>query len=448
MAGAVPVESTFVAGQFGTVRVYAPEGVPVSGALLVSGDEGWNDEAAQMANELRGWGALVAGIDSRVYLDALRSAGGPCAYPAAELESLGHAVQKRAGESTFRPPLLIGYGSGAALAYAAAVQAPAGTFAGVITLGYCATLPVSRRWCPGAGLRTQAVTHPDGVRFEAATQLHTPWMQLHGEHDAACSVSAAQAFSAGMPAAKFVLVPKAESGHYLDADSLPLFRDAWLKLVTASTERPMLDADVRDLPLVEVPAANTSGRRFAVLLTGDGGWAGLDRDLSDKLSAAGMPVVVLSTLKYFWTERQPEVAAQDLERIIRHYSTAWQKDQVLLIGYSFGANVLPFIVRQLSPASRDRITAMTLIAPATHTGFEIRVADWLPGSTPVGHPIAPEMRRLSGVRTLCLFGSEDGDSLCPHLPAGIARSVSLPGGHHFNDDVAGLAREILAFSGP
>jgi type IV secretory pathway VirJ component len=209
---------------------------------------------------------------------------------------------------------------------------------------------------------------------------------------------------------------------------------------------------VGDLPLTEVPAtAGAPGPladTFVVLLTGDGGWAGLDREVAGELSRRGVPVVALSTLRYFWTERTPADAARDLGRVVRHYAAAWHRPRVLLVGYSFGANVLPFLVGDLTPAQRRAVRGVSLLAPATHTGFEVRVADWIPGSVPEGQPILPALRALDGLPLLCIYNEEDSDSLCPALPTGRARTLRLPGGHHFDGDSATLAREIAGFTGP
>jgi type IV secretory pathway VirJ component len=226
------------------------------------------------------------------------------------------------------------------------------------------------------------------------------------------------------------------------------FQDAYAKLGTASTETSPLSEDVSDLPLTEVAATHGDSRRLAIMLTGDGGFADLDRGVSDQLSAAGVPVVALSSLRYFWSEQQPAHAARDLERIIDHYLSAWHKDRVLLIGYSFGANVLPFVVPQMSGAYRDRIEALILLGPAPHTSFEIRVADWIPGNEPEGTLVAPEIAKLKDMKTLCIYGADETDSLCPLLPPSVARAVEMPGDHHFDDDAAGLGRYILDFANP
>lgn len=53
-----------------------------------------------------------------------------------------------------------------------------------------------------------------------------------------------------------------------------------------------------------------------------------------------------------------------------------------------------------------------------------------------------EVARLTGMSVQCVHGAEERDSLCPKLDARMARSVTLPGGHHFDGDYAGLARLI------
>ena len=56
----------------------------------------------------------------------------------------------------------------------------------------------------------------------------------------------------------------------------------------------------------------------------------------------------------------------------------------------------------------------------------------------------PEVERMSATPVLCIYGEGDNDSLCPKLDPGKVRIVKMKGGHHFDGDYAGLAREILA----
>jgi type IV secretory pathway VirJ component len=40
---------------------------------------------------------------------------------------------------------------------------------------------------------------------------------------------------------------------------------------------------------------------MAVMYSGDGGWVGLDRDVAAVLAKAGVPVVGIDSLSYFWS---------------------------------------------------------------------------------------------------------------------------------------------------
>src|SRR5438105_10057726 len=98
------------------------------------------------------------------------------------------------------------------------------------------------------------------------------------------------------------------------------------------------------LPLIEVPATRGASDTLVVFVSGDGGWAKIDKEISAILAATGMPVVGLNALQYFWTKKTPDIAAADLRSLIETYLTAWHKSRVLLVGYSRGADVLPAMV--------------------------------------------------------------------------------------------------------
>jgi type IV secretory pathway VirJ component len=192
-----------------------------------------------------------------------------------------------------------------------------------------------------------------------------------------------------------------------------------------------------------VHRAPTSGANaFALLLTGDGGWAGLDQEVSAQLAARGLPVVGLNTLKYFWKARTPEQAAADVARVLRHYLEVWKKDGVVLVGYSFGADVLPFIVNRLPEELRARLASLNLIGLSGDAEFEIHVTDWIPGGSDGGLPVAPELARLGTVPVRCFYGEGEADSLCPSLPKSSA--VQIGTGHHLSGRYEEIAQRILA----
>jgi type IV secretory pathway VirJ component len=436
------------AGRFGTVSVYIPEALPRSVAIFLSGDGGWQPGVIGMARALTDMGAVVIGADIRQYLGSLKRsaqrAGAPCQMMAADFEALSHQVQKEIGMSEYHVPVLIGYSSGATVVYATLVQAPPGTFAGALSLGFCADQDFAgASLCPGAGLHYTRNRQHELV-FEPAASLKQPWIALQGQKDQVCSPHAVDEFAAQVANAQVVKLPLVGHGFALERAWIREFRDAYARLTARAATPPQGPPDIDDLPVTEVHASGVSDE-FALLLTGDGGWAGLDQELAARLAASGVPTVGLNSLKYFWSERTPQATAHDVARLLRHYLAAWHKQRVLLVGYSFGADVLPFVVNRLPPELRERVASVSLLGIDSNASFEVRIADWV-GSDGAGAPTRPELAALTHVPVLCIYGEGESDSICPGLPAGGIAREQVGKGHHFSGEYALLADRILAFA--
>jgi type IV secretory pathway VirJ component len=436
------------AGRFGTVSVYIPDGEPQSVAIFVSGDGGWELGVVNMARALTGLGAVVIGVDIRHYLESLRKAaarpGAPCQMIAADFEALSHQVQREIGMSEYHVPVLVGYSSGATVVYAALVQSPPGTFAGALSLGFCADQDFAgAQLCTGNGLRYTPNKQHELV-FEPAHALRQPWIVFQGEKDEVCNPRAAGEFAAQIEGAAVVKLPLVGHGFSVERNWMPQFRAAYASLTARVETAPARPPEISDLPLQEVHAAAGSSE-FALLITGDGGWAGLDRELAARLAANGVPTVALNSLKYFWSERTPDETARDVARLLRHYLAAWNKQRVLLIGYSFGADVLPFVVNRLPPELRVRVASVSLLGIDAHASFEVGIAEWI-GSETGGAPTKPELAKVGQLPVLCIYGAGETDSICPGLSGpGIARE-QVGSGHHFSGEYATLADRILAFA--
>jgi type IV secretory pathway VirJ component len=208
---------------------------------------------------------------------------------------------------------------------------------------------------------------------------------------------------------------------------------------------PLLFAAVTTakLPLVEVPATRGTSDTLVVFISGDGGWATVDREISKVLAADGMPVVGLNALQYFWTKRTPDIASRDLATIIDRYLRLWHKSRVVLAGYSRGADVLPAMVSRLPAETQAKIRLIALLGPSPKVEFEFHVADWMRNASG-GVLVKPEVDKLVSQRILCLAGEDDRDSLCPQL-AGKPRIdiVVLKGAHHFDGAYDKLAHIII-----
>ena len=435
-------------GRFGTVHVYSPTGPPQSVAIFVSGDGGWELGVINMARALRAMGALVIGVNVQEYFASLRRtaqrADAHCQMIAADFESLSHQVQKQLGLREYHVPVLVGYSSGATVVYATLVQSPPGTFAGALSLGFCADQDFAgAALCPGNGLHyTQNAQH--ALVFEPATSLKQPWLALQGQQDQVCAPHAADEFAAQVAGGALVKLPLVGHGFSVERNWMPQFRAAYAQLAARPPVSAGATPEISDLPLQEVHAT-AAAPEFALLLTGDGGWAGLDQELAARLAAKGVPTVALNSLKYFWTGRTPEQTAGDVTRVLRHYLASWHAQRVLLIGYSFGADVLPFVVNRLPPDVRAQVASLSLLGLDAHASFEIHLAEWV-SDTDAGPATRPELEALKELPILCIYGEDEADSICPQLTGGRITREQVGKGHHFSGEYALLADRIVSFT--
>jgi len=419
-------------GLFGNVHTATPAGQIQRAVVLVSDKDGWSARDEALASALADDGTLVFGVDLPAYLKQMESIDDKCSLPASHFEEMIHWMQRNQKLETFIYPFLIGDGAGATFAYAVDAQAPTGSYAGLVTLGFDASLRLPKPICRGdAG----AVTAPDGsgaFRVVAVAKLANSWLP--------------QPFA---PGARLVSL----------LNKLPEHAKSWLTptqtdpnaelvetlrwLTTRVESAPSLPSDVADLPLVEVPAQAEFAQRVAIILTGDGGWAGLDVAVADQLAKRGIEVVGLNTLKFFWQTRKPGEAADALTRIIGHYGAQHPQADFVVLGYSFGAALAPVVINRVPDAARARIAAQVLISPDPEAVFEIHVGDWFGSTQHEGAlPILPEISKTK-VPAICVHGDEEDDSFCKTLIAKPnVRELVLRGGHHYNGDYDKLGAGI------
>ncbi len=196
--------------------------------------------------------------------------------------------------------------------------------------------------------------------------------------------------------------------------------------------------------LIEVPASHGAGDTMAILYTGDGGWRTTDRGLAETLAGRGIPVVAVNTLHYFWSRRTPEGAADDFARILAHYLAAWKKEKVIVIGYSYGADVLPFILNRQSRQIESHVELVALLAPTGVVDFKFHIAQWFFRYMPKkARPVLPELEKLKNLRILTFCGDQDGESLCRSLSPGMAKIILLHSGHRFDKFYRVIARAIM-----
>ena len=213
-------------------------------------------------------------------------------------------------------------------------------------------------------------------------------------------------------------------------------------LLSRAASVPRIAAGEPSVPLIELPRPGS--HRLVILLSGDGGWRGFDQALGEQLNRQGVAVLGWDSLRYFWSSRTPRQTAADLARVMAQYRTEWQIHDIAWVGFSFGANMLPFVYNELSETQRDSVQMISLVGLAHHADFRIRVSGWMGFGNHDGPAVRPEFAHIPGRMLQCIHGRKEKDTLCPELAGLGVDVVETEGGHHLDGDYAGLAARIIA----
>lgn len=378
-------------------------------------------------------GALVARIDVDRFAANVLDRHEHCLDLAGIVNWHADYLGRRFALADLDPPLLVGHGTGSELIYALLAQAPPLTFAAGVSDAPAQHLALRKPLC---GVHGAALAIGPGNLALRPVLLGAPWHVVGGMQND----TLLRSVSAKNPNSQMQMLPTG-----------PLARAATDALDALDAAARPRAASLGDLPLVELPAAQPTDA-LAIIYTGDGGWRDIDKTIGGLLARQGMAVVGVDSVRYFWRRRSPQQTANDLVRILDHYRKAWGSRRVVLIGYSFGADVLPFAYNRL-PADRQRsVATLALLAPARGADFEVSISGWLGRASSTATPTLPELQRIAPDKVLCVYGArEKAESLCTAPGAGAITRLKRPGDHHFDrryDLIANAIRAHLAAGKP
>jgi type IV secretory pathway VirJ component len=418
-------------GRYGKVRFLKPEG-PIRGLVVMFSDAaGWTGADDEAARALARRAAMVVGVDTKAYLQNLSRDSDPRLYLVADVGVMSQQLERREGNSTYDTPILAGIGEGGALAELILAQAPPATIAGAVSIDPSATVAADRPFAAGPPARPQ---YHESLDIDEISKLPGFWSVGITPADPADGRDRVQRLRQGGMSIDI---------HELTAQET---RGAALVALTEPHLQPVTDTNPLKaaVPLVELPVGRPSDV-MAIVLSGDGGWADLDKVIGEDLQRDGVPVVGWDSLRYFWSLKTPDQTAEDLATVMSTYMERWHAAKVILIGYSFGADVLPFAYNRLPHELQRHVILMTLLGPEKRANFEITVSGWLnipPGDDAV--PIAPEIDKIRPQLIQCYYGEEEKHPACPDLAAKGSKVVRVSGAHHFDGNYGALEKEIFA----
>ena len=443
--------------QFGKIQIFRPSQAEQSFILFISGDGGWDRGMSKMALAIADKGAIVVGIDYSAYEKKLRKQKSKCIYPSGDFESFSMSFQKKLKLHKYYKPILLGYSSGATLAYGALAQAPANTFKGVVALGFSPDIDLNKTLCNGIGLTSHAIKEGKSYYLDPSKKLTAPFVVLQGIRDKTCTVDVVTKYMKEIHNGELVVLPNMAHDFKDLSKWMPQFDLAYHKIQTAPSfveERLSQNKNAQgqhfvtlpgDFSLTVVPAnLPIAGSPIAFFISGDGGWTSFDQSVAENLAEKGISVVGLDAQKYFWEEKTPDETTLNISKAVLHYMQQWNKKSFMLVGYSFGACIVPFVATRFPQSLKNSLVSVFSISPDERADFEIHISDMLSlGIADNHYNVLSEIDKVKHVPLYCFFGEEEDADTRNRFIQNKIKVVTLKGDHGYDGNSEALVAEIV-----
>lgn len=195
------------------------------------------------------------------------------------------------------------------------------------------------------------------------------------------------------------------------------------------------------LPVTAYKGTDTA-KPLIFYISGDGGLTNsFSSSFIRKFNRQGYSIIGLNSRTYFWTKRKPKQAADDISKVLAKYMKEWNYKTFVLIGYSFGADVAPFIQNHFLPAIADLDKHIILMSPTKKTDFEIHILDMIGIGSQNGESVPAEINKLTKPVTM-IFGGDENDFPVKVITSKNVQTIKLPGGHHYDGNVDEVIKQI------
>jgi type IV secretory pathway VirJ component len=202
--------------------------------------------------------------------------------------------------------------------------------------------------------------------------------------------------------------------------------------------------DKNDYPISEWN--NNSNKPVIFYLSGDAGFNTFSKTFAQELHHFGYDVFALNTKKYFWHQKTPLQAATDAENYLKQITKSRKNKKVIIIGFSYGADVAPFIYNRFDDQFKKNIQNLIIIGPSQVNDFEIHLKEYITGEIQYGFSVINEINHVKNVPfTLVVSDFEQKYFPKKKITLQNYRYVHINGDHHYGGNTKMLADAIAKY---
>ena len=186
-------------------------------------------------------------------------------------------------------------------------------------------------------------------------------------------------------------------------------------------------------------------RPMVFYISGDGGMNKFSTSLCADINKAGYQVTAMDARNYFWHKKTPEQTASDISRYLEREMELFTNPRIVLVGYSFGADVMPFVVNRMPFPMKEKLASVVLLSPSTSTDFEIHLTDFFGGNSKRAMEVLPAINAMDIPKAAIIFGSEETGYAKGRVTLRNCMLVTIHGNHHYDGNIQKAASVIMKY---
>ena len=184
---------------------------------------------------------------------------------------------------------------------------------------------------------------------------------------------------------------------------------------------------------------------FVFYISGDGGYTSFSENLCTAINKAGYKITSLNSKSYFDDQKTPQQTTDDIVNYLNDQFNKRKDQRFILIGYSFGADITPFVINLVPDSIKKKLISVILLSPSTSTDFETHVWDKLGWKKKRSMDVVAEVNKLGAVKTTIILGSDDADFPINGIKLKNYGHELLPGGHHYEGNTDEVAKAMMKY---
>lgn len=180
-------------------------------------------------------------------------------------------------------------------------------------------------------------------------------------------------------------------------------------------------------------------------ISGDGGMNNFSTNLCADINKARYQVTAMDARNYFWHKKTPEQTTSDISKYLEREMALFPTPRIILVGYSFGADVTPFIVNMMPATLKEKLMSVVMLSPSTSTDFEIHVTDLFGGNSKRSMEVLPAINAMNIPKAAIIFGSDEMAYGKKRVTLRNCMLVTIHGNHHYDGDAQKVASVIIKY---